>query len=126
VRELELAPNSRKVSYEIPLWCLPFLSAVVAGNPNRRPVVVLAMGAVESARLALNSLGGIPNAGEIGRNINAMDAGKCCDRRNVGPLDEGVRMRRAHDMAPQTIGTLGVGDVTAASGEEADVLDPPD
>jgi choline dehydrogenase-like flavoprotein len=46
------------------------LSGTIAGNPNRRPVVVLAMGAIESARLALNSVGGVvPNAGQMGANL---------------------------------------------------------
>jgi len=45
------------------------LSASVAGNANRRPVVVLAMGAIESARLALVSVGGVPNANQIGANL---------------------------------------------------------
>jgi hypothetical protein len=45
------------------------LSGTVAGNPNRRPLVVLAAGAIESARLALLSAGNIPNAGEMGANL---------------------------------------------------------
>lgn len=45
------------------------LSGVIAGNANRRPVVVLAMGAVESARLALLSAGAVPNAALIGGNL---------------------------------------------------------
>ncbi len=65
-------------------------------------------------------------AREISRNINAMNAGKGASLRNVGPLDEGVSMRRAQDMAPQAIGTLDIGEVTAASGEEADILDAAD
>jgi hypothetical protein len=45
------------------------LTGPIAGNSNRRPVVVLAMGAIESARLALLSVGGMPNAGQIGANF---------------------------------------------------------
>jgi choline dehydrogenase-like flavoprotein len=45
------------------------LSTPIAGNPNRRPVVVLAMGAIESARVALLSAGGVPNAAQIGANL---------------------------------------------------------
>ena len=37
------------------------LTGPISGNPNRRPVVVLAMGAIESARLALLSTSGVPN-----------------------------------------------------------------
>jgi hypothetical protein len=46
------------------------LSGTVGGNANRRPVVVLAMGAIESARLAQLSVGStVPNGIEIGRNL---------------------------------------------------------
>ena len=45
------------------------LSGTVAGNPNCRPLVVLAAGAMESARLALLSAGNVPNAGEMGANL---------------------------------------------------------
>src|SRR5215469_9825206 len=45
------------------------LTGPIGGNPNRRPVVVLAMGAIESARLALLSAGGVPNANQIGANF---------------------------------------------------------
>ena len=45
------------------------LSGTVAGNANRRPLVVLAAGAIESARLALLSAGNVPNAGEMGANF---------------------------------------------------------
>jgi hypothetical protein len=41
----------------------------VAGNSNRRPVVILAMGAIESARLALLSVGGVPNSRLMGVNL---------------------------------------------------------
>jgi hypothetical protein len=48
------------------------LSGSIDGNPNRRPVVVLALGAIESARMAKFALGGtVPNANEIGRNLMA-------------------------------------------------------
>ena len=67
-----------------------------------------------------------PEAREIGRNINAMNTGKGGGSRNVGPLDEGMSVRRAQDMAPQRIGTLDIGDVTAVPGEEAGVLDAAD
>ena len=45
------------------------LSAPVAGNSNRRPVVVLALGAIESARVARLCAGGVPNANQIGSNL---------------------------------------------------------
>jgi choline dehydrogenase-like flavoprotein len=45
------------------------LSGAIAGNPNRRPVVVLAMGAIESARLTLVSLAAIPNGNQVGANL---------------------------------------------------------
>ena len=45
------------------------LSGPIAGNSNRRPHVVLAMGAIESARLALLSTGNVPNAGLFGSNF---------------------------------------------------------
>jgi len=46
------------------------LSGTVSGNANRRPVVVLAMGAIESARLALLGVGAsVPNANQIGTNL---------------------------------------------------------
>jgi choline dehydrogenase-like flavoprotein len=49
------------------------LTPSIGGNFNRRPQVVLALGAIESARLALNSFGtgpsAIPNAGLIGTNF---------------------------------------------------------
>src|SRR5262249_23462952 len=45
------------------------LSPSIAGNTNRRPVVILAMGAIESARLALLSVGSAPNANQMGANF---------------------------------------------------------
>jgi len=45
------------------------LSGAIAGNANRRPVVVLAAGAIESARLAKLSVAGVPNGAEMGRNL---------------------------------------------------------
>ncbi len=45
------------------------LTGPIAGNANRRPVVVLALGAIESARLALLSASGLPNVGQIGANF---------------------------------------------------------
>ena len=48
------------------------LSGPIEGNANRRPVVVLAMGAIESARMALitaSQNGGAPNANLIGSNL---------------------------------------------------------
>jgi hypothetical protein len=48
------------------------LTAPIEGNANRRPVVVLSMGAVESARMALltaQTSSGVPNAGVIGTNF---------------------------------------------------------
>jgi hypothetical protein len=45
------------------------LSGQIAGNPNRRPVVVLALGAIESARMALVSVPGVPNGNQIGANL---------------------------------------------------------
>jgi len=45
------------------------LAGTINGNTNRRPVVVLAMGAIESARLAKVSVGGVPNASQIGANF---------------------------------------------------------
>src|SRR5438094_1301530 len=49
------------------------LTGPIAGNANRRPQVVLALGAIESARLALLAVGSgpnaVPNAGVMGRNF---------------------------------------------------------
>jgi hypothetical protein len=45
------------------------LSGAIAGNANRRPVVVLAAGAIESARLAMLSVTGVPNGAEMGGNL---------------------------------------------------------
>lgn len=49
------------------------LTGSIAGNANRRPQVVLALGAIESARLALLAIGtgpnAVPNAGLMGRNF---------------------------------------------------------
>jgi hypothetical protein len=45
------------------------LTAPIAGNTNRRPAVILAMGAIESARLALVSVGAVPNAAQMGANF---------------------------------------------------------
>lgn len=45
------------------------LTGPISGNSNRRPVVVLAMGAIESARLALLSVGGVSSANQIGANL---------------------------------------------------------
>jgi len=45
------------------------LSGAIAGNANRRPVVVLAAGAIESARLAMLSVAGVPNGAQMGRNL---------------------------------------------------------
>jgi hypothetical protein len=45
------------------------LSGTVAGNTNRRPLVVLALGAIESARIALLSVPGVPNGNQIGANF---------------------------------------------------------
>src|SRR5262249_4462044 len=45
------------------------LSAAIAGNVNRRPMVVLAMGAIESAGLAMLSVAGVPNGAQMGRNL---------------------------------------------------------
>ncbi len=45
------------------------LTGPISGNPNRRLVVVLAMGAIESARLGLLSASGVPNANQIGANF---------------------------------------------------------
>jgi len=63
------------------------LSAPIQGNLNRRPVVILAMGAIESARMALNGIGGVPNASLMGANLMVHL------RKNVGfqgPLPPGV------------------------------------
>ena len=67
-----------------------------------------------------------PETGKIGRKVNAMNAGQRRRSRNIGPLDEGMSMRRAHDMAPQAAGTLDIRQVTAVSGEEALILDTAD
>ena len=67
-----------------------------------------------------------PKTGKIGRKVNAMNAGQRRRSRNIGPLDEGMSMRRAHDMAPQAAGTLDIRQVTAVSGEEALILDTAD
>jgi choline dehydrogenase-like flavoprotein len=47
------------------------LSGPIAGNANRRPMVVLAMGAIESARMArlVPGIAGAANAGLIGANL---------------------------------------------------------
>jgi hypothetical protein len=45
------------------------LSGPIAGNTNRRPIVVLAMGAIECARMALLSVPGVPNGNEMGANF---------------------------------------------------------
>jgi hypothetical protein len=45
------------------------LSAPIMGNANRRPVVILALGAVESARMALVSVPGVPNGNQMGANF---------------------------------------------------------
>jgi Domain of Unknown Function (DUF1080)/GMC oxidoreductase len=45
------------------------LSLPISGNSNRRPLVVLAAGAIESARIALVSVAGVPNGNQIGRNF---------------------------------------------------------
>lgn len=47
------------------------LSGAVQGNAQRRPVVILAMGAIESARMALLTSGvaSAPNAGVVGANL---------------------------------------------------------
>jgi choline dehydrogenase-like flavoprotein len=63
------------------------LSAPIQGNVNRKPVVVLAMGAIESARMALNSVGAVPNGALMGANLMVHL------RKNVGftaPLPAGV------------------------------------
>ena len=68
------------------------LSGTLAGNPNRRPVVVLALGAIESARLALLSLAGIPNADQIGKNL-MVHVRKNANFRAALPNDPGLRQR---------------------------------
>jgi choline dehydrogenase-like flavoprotein len=45
------------------------LSGTIANNVNRRPVVVLAAGAIESARLGMVSVSGIPNGNLMGTNL---------------------------------------------------------
>jgi Domain of Unknown Function (DUF1080)/GMC oxidoreductase len=45
------------------------MTGPIANDPNRRPLVILAMGAIESARLALLSVGNVPNANLIGANL---------------------------------------------------------
>jgi hypothetical protein len=45
------------------------LSGPILGNGNRKPVVVLALGAIESARLALLSVAGVPNGNQMGANL---------------------------------------------------------
>lgn len=45
------------------------LSGTIGGNGNRRPVVVLALGAIESARVAKLSVPGVPSANQIGANL---------------------------------------------------------
>jgi hypothetical protein len=45
------------------------LSGTIPGNGNRRPVVVIALGAIESARTALVSLAGMPNGIQVGANF---------------------------------------------------------
>jgi hypothetical protein len=63
------------------------LTAPIQGNVNRRPIVVLAMGAIESARMALNSVGAVPNGTLMGENLMVHL------RKNVGfsaPLPAGV------------------------------------
>ncbi len=45
------------------------LTAPIMGNANRRPVVILALGAIESARIALVSVPGVPNGNQIGADF---------------------------------------------------------
>ena len=45
------------------------MSNTIPGNGNRRPVVVIALGAIESARTALVSLAGMPNGNQVGANF---------------------------------------------------------
>jgi len=47
------------------------LSGTIVGNPNRRPVVVLAMGAIESARMAqlVPGVASMPNGAVIGSSL---------------------------------------------------------
>jgi hypothetical protein len=66
------------------------LTSPIAGNPNRRPMVILAMGAIESARMALFSVGNVPNANQIGANLMVHV------RKNAGfraPLPAGLVLR---------------------------------
>ncbi len=65
------------------------LTAPIAGDPHRRPVVVLAMGAIESARMALVSTPGVPGAAIAGSNLMAHL------RKNVGftvPAPPGLQL----------------------------------
>jgi choline dehydrogenase-like flavoprotein len=45
------------------------LAGPIAGNPNRRPVVVLALGAIESARMAKVSAARVPDSKLFGTNL---------------------------------------------------------
>ena len=63
------------------------LTTPIQGNANRRPMVILAMGAIESARIALNSVGTVPNGALMGANLMVHL------RKNVGfraPLPAGI------------------------------------
>ncbi len=65
------------------------LSGTAAG---RRPLVVLAQGAIESARLALLSVSGAPNAGQMGRNL-MVHVRKNANFRAPLPNDPAVRQQ---------------------------------
>lgn len=65
------------------------LAAPVAGNPDRTPVVVLALGAIESARMAQVSAPDVPRSDLFGTNLMVHV------RKNVGftvPVPPGLRL----------------------------------
>ena len=65
-----------------------------------------------------------PRPAEIGGGVDAVHAGAVPLRGGrVDPLDQRMGVRRAQDMAPQRTGTVDVGEVAAAAGQEAEVLE---
>ncbi len=62
---------------------------------------------------------------EIGRGIDAVHAGQRRGLRNVDPLYERMRVRRAQDMAVQLAGIGDIVDIMALPGQEAAILEPP-
>ncbi len=64
--------------------------------------------------------------GQIGGDVDAVYAGALLGGDSVDPLDDRVGVRRAQNVAPQRTGTVDVGEVPAAAGQEAKVFEAPD